>query len=155
MLKNLPAMWETWVWSLSWEDPLEKGVNWLPTPGFLPGESHGQRSLVNYSPWGRTDWHDWATNTSHFHFSQGYLRCCLPGLSPKNSHQIKHNSIFKTKQNKTNHFNFNWSLTEGLAVFFPQPSLSWDKCSLGLHPLFLIPPRLVLVGKKSRSYFCD
>ena len=24
-VKNLPAMWETWVWSLGWEDPLEKG----------------------------------------------------------------------------------------------------------------------------------
>ena len=24
MLKNLPAMWETWVWSLAWEDPLEE-----------------------------------------------------------------------------------------------------------------------------------
>jgi len=26
MVKNPPAMWETWVPSLSWEDPLEKGV---------------------------------------------------------------------------------------------------------------------------------
>ena len=26
---------------------------WLLTPVFLPGESHGQRSLVGYSPWGR------------------------------------------------------------------------------------------------------
>ena len=26
---------------------------WQPTPGFLPGESHGQRSLAGYSPWGR------------------------------------------------------------------------------------------------------
>ena len=26
MVKNLPAMWETWVWSLGWEDPLEKGT---------------------------------------------------------------------------------------------------------------------------------
>ena len=26
---------------------------WQPTPVFLPGESHGQRSLVGYSPWGR------------------------------------------------------------------------------------------------------
>ena len=26
MVKNLPAMWETWVQSLSWEDPLEKGT---------------------------------------------------------------------------------------------------------------------------------
>ena len=25
MVKNLPAMWETWVQSLGWEDPLEKG----------------------------------------------------------------------------------------------------------------------------------
>ena len=25
LVKNLPAMWETWVRSLSWEDPLEKG----------------------------------------------------------------------------------------------------------------------------------
>ena len=26
MVKNLPAMWETWVQSLSWEDPLEEGM---------------------------------------------------------------------------------------------------------------------------------
>ena len=25
-MKNLPAMWETWVQSLGWEDPLEKGM---------------------------------------------------------------------------------------------------------------------------------
>ena len=31
------------------EDPLEEGMQ--PTPAFLPGESHGQRSLVGYSPW--------------------------------------------------------------------------------------------------------
>ena len=29
--------------------------NWQPTPGFLPGESHGQRSLVDYSPWGHKE----------------------------------------------------------------------------------------------------
>ena len=28
---------------------------WQPTPGFLPGESHGQRSLAGYSPWGRKE----------------------------------------------------------------------------------------------------
>ena len=26
MVKNLPAVWETWIWSLGWEDTLEKGV---------------------------------------------------------------------------------------------------------------------------------
>ena len=28
---------------------------WKPAPVFLPGESHGQRSLVGYSPWGRKE----------------------------------------------------------------------------------------------------
>ena len=28
---------------------------WLPTPVILPGESHGQRSLTGYSPWGRKE----------------------------------------------------------------------------------------------------
>ena len=44
------AMKETRVRSLSQEDPLEK--EWPPTPVFLPGESHGWRSLVGYSPSG-------------------------------------------------------------------------------------------------------
>ena len=30
---------------------VDKVVAWEPTPIFLPGESHGQRSLVGYSPW--------------------------------------------------------------------------------------------------------
>ena len=28
---------------------------WQPTPVFLPGESHGQRSLAGYSPWGQKE----------------------------------------------------------------------------------------------------
>ena len=42
-------MQETQVQSLGCEDPLEK--EWQPTPVFLPGEFHGQRSLEGYSPW--------------------------------------------------------------------------------------------------------
>ena len=53
MVKNLPAMWETQVRSLGREDPLEKGM--LPTPVFLLGEFHGQRSLAGCSPWGRKE----------------------------------------------------------------------------------------------------
>ena len=41
------------VGSLGWEDPLEK--KWLPTPVFLPGEFHEQRSLVGYNPWGHKE----------------------------------------------------------------------------------------------------
>ena len=35
-----------WVGKIPWER------KWQPTPVFLPGESHRQRSLVGYSPWG-------------------------------------------------------------------------------------------------------
>ena len=38
-VKNLPAMQETWVQFLGWEDPLEEGMATQNTPGFLPGES--------------------------------------------------------------------------------------------------------------------
>ena len=35
-----------WVRKIPWRR------EWLPTPVFLPGESHGQRSPAGYSPWG-------------------------------------------------------------------------------------------------------
>ena len=65
-VKNPPAMWETWVRSLGWEDPLEKER--LPTPVFLgfPGGSESKESTCNVGdpglipgsgrfPW-RRDW---------------------------------------------------------------------------------------------------
>ena len=63
MVKNPPAMgrrrFDPWVGKIPW------GRKWQPTPVFLPKKSNGQRSLVNYSPWGRkepdvtkhTQWH--------------------------------------------------------------------------------------------------
>lgn len=41
MVNNLPAVWETWVWSLGWDGLLEEEG----TAVFLPGESHGQREI--------------------------------------------------------------------------------------------------------------
>ena len=35
-----------------WAGKIPRRRKWLPAPVFLPGESHGQRSLVGYSPWG-------------------------------------------------------------------------------------------------------
>ena len=50
-VKNLPAMqiprFDPWVRKIPWRR------EWLPTPLFLPGEFHGQKSLAGYSPWGR------------------------------------------------------------------------------------------------------
>ena len=50
MVKNLPAMQETQVPSLGWEDALEKGMEAFPV--FLPGEAHRQSSPAGYGPWG-------------------------------------------------------------------------------------------------------
>ena len=49
LVKNPPAKQETWVRSLGKEDSWRK---WLLTSICLPEESHEQRSLAGYSPWG-------------------------------------------------------------------------------------------------------
>ena len=48
-VENLPAMQETRVRSLGWENPLEKGM--ATCSSILPGKSHGRRSLAGYSSW--------------------------------------------------------------------------------------------------------
>ena len=68
LVKNLPAMQETWVWSLvgkfSWRRER------LPTPVFLPGELHGL-----YSPWGHKemDTTEWLSLSLHFAISHLYV----------------------------------------------------------------------------------
>ena len=63
LVKNLPVMQKTPVWSLDQEDPLEKGYS---TPVFLPGKFHGQ-SLAGYSPWGpkELDKTEWLSTAQH------------------------------------------------------------------------------------------
>ena len=49
-VKNLPIRrhrFDPWVWKTPWRR------KWQPTPVFLPGEPHAQRSLAGSSPWGR------------------------------------------------------------------------------------------------------
>ena len=53
MVKNLPAVQETWVQFLGWEDPLEKEM--ATHSSILAWESHGQRSLAGYNPWGHKE----------------------------------------------------------------------------------------------------
>ena len=49
MVRNLPAMQETWVRSLGWEVALEEG---MATHSTILAWRRGKRRLVNYSPWG-------------------------------------------------------------------------------------------------------
>ena len=65
--------------------PLERA--WQPTPVFLPGESHGQRSLAGYSPWSRkeliVDWsdlapmHAWLHTTANSLCGKDWLLSCF------------------------------------------------------------------------------
>ena len=71
MVKNLPAVWETWVWSLGRKDSLEKGM--ATYSSILAGNFHGQRSLGGYSPWrSQRVRHDWGTNTYKKRLGQGH-----------------------------------------------------------------------------------
>ena len=54
MIKNLPAMWETQVQSLDWEDPLEKEM--ATHSSILAWKiPWTERCLAGYSPWGRKE----------------------------------------------------------------------------------------------------
>ena len=52
-IKNLPAMQETWIQLLDWKDHLEEEI--ATYSSILAGKSHGQRSLVGYSPQGHKE----------------------------------------------------------------------------------------------------
>ena len=59
MVKNPPAMQETWVQSLGWEDPWRRA--WQPTPVFLPGKSPGTEEPGGLQSMGSPRvGHDWA-----------------------------------------------------------------------------------------------
>ena len=53
-VKNMPAMWETWVRSLGWEDSPGGGHDNPLQYSYLENP-HGQRSLVGSSPWGHKE----------------------------------------------------------------------------------------------------
>ena len=82
-----------WVGKIPWRR------KWYPTPIFLLGESHGQKSLADYSPWGlQRAGHDWASENisckrvpsiSQFLFLLHYLTLLLrPHLLLKLPHII-------------------------------------------------------------------
>ena len=72
--KNLPAMqspsFNPWVRKIPWRR------EWQPTPVFLPGEFHRQRSLAGYSSWGRKELD--TTEQLPFTFPQPYESMVLP-----------------------------------------------------------------------------
>ena len=85
LAKNLPAMWETWVQSLGWEDALDKGMathsNFLAWRILWTEEPGGLQS-VRWQRFG----HDWVTDTFSFSYRLKKLRLRnLPELGVKYS----------------------------------------------------------------------
>ena len=146
---------------------------WHPTPVLLPGKSHGQRSLVGCSPWGRTE--SDTTEWLHFHFSLSCigeangnpLQCsCLENpkdngaaiygvaqsrtrlkkLSSSSSGNISHMSInYWQKRRKA----LAWVGTESGVYFILSISLAgsdWDWTFPGITPLFSFLPFLSSVS---------
>ena len=69
-----------WVLNIAYRIRRRK---WQPTAVFLPGELHGQRSLVGYGPWGNRVKHGWrhsteSGNTRIFNKRSGW---CLPWVT--------------------------------------------------------------------------
>ena len=97
-VKSLPAMRETWIWFLGWEDLLEKECQ--PTRVFLPGEFHGQRSLMGYSPSSHreSDMTEWLTHT----------------------HTQTHTLPSILISNKENHFSYLWLISIHIIDLFFQ-----------------------------------
>ena len=87
-MKNPPAVWETWVQSVGWEEALEEGMAThscilgnIPgqrnMSGNMPGKSHGQRSLEGYRLLGCRVRHNGTTKHS---FLSPLQVPCKPGL---------------------------------------------------------------------------
>ena len=74
MIRNPPANaggLRTWVGSLHQEDPLEQEM--ATHSSILAGKSHGQRSLVGYSPWGHRE----SYMTEHPSIHGNYMRSSI------------------------------------------------------------------------------
>ena len=73
-VKNQPAMPETWVLS-PWVGKIPWRRERLPTPVFWPGDFHGQRGLVGYSPWGykESDTTEWLSLSAFFIIQLSHL----------------------------------------------------------------------------------
>ena len=87
-VKNLHVVQETWLDPGVAKIPWRR--KWRPTPVSLPGKSHGQRSLVGCSPWGRKE--SGTTERLTLTYLQGTRSCVLqqrPGTA----------KLTQTKQN--------------------------------------------------------
>ena len=132
-VKNLPAMRETWVWSLGWEDPLEEGMathshSCLENP-------HGQRSLADYSPWCHKE-SDTTEQLSTLEWQEGICKLFVGRVSA----YVIIRELDKAENIKSKNLKRQWGQGDACSVVHSCPTL-WDPmdCSLlgsSVHGVF-------------------
>ena len=145
--------------------PVNGQLAWHPTPVPLPGKSHGRRSLVGFSPWGR--WESGTTERLHFHFS---LSCIGEG----NGNPLQRSYLENPRDGGTwcaaaYGVTQNWTRLKRLSssssifsAFFPlekkqvlkqcQPWLSWELLSKDIYcALLLFMYKAVLITGHLKS----
>ena len=84
LVKNLPAMWETWVWPLGWEDPLEKGMathsmEYWPSIPWTVYQSMGSQRVG----------HKWVTSTFTFSIRMEFRKMVMMTLYARQQERHK------------------------------------------------------------------
>ena len=121
VVKNLPAMWETWVWSLGWEDPLEEGMT--PHSSILAWRSPMDRGAGGLWSMGlQRVGHDWVTKHTH---TKEKVNKDIENL--KNTVKQQHNSIIGNYRTKHLHIHFFLGAHE---TFFKTNQILGDKTNL-------------------------
>ena len=134
MVKNLPAMrrpgFNPWVRNI----PSIR--EWQPTSVFLPGESHGQRNLAGYSPWGRkaSDTTEWLM-LSPFTFTFQYdLELTALTMSVSHLHRVTVHSLWLL----ANHFSSFSYLQLGVRISTHRTVLITNKDICCVNSIFTI-----------------
>ena len=104
---------DPWVGKILWRR------KWQPTPVLLPGKSHGQRSVVGYSPRGRKE----SDTTEQHHFTSLWsLLESIPGPLEKNVYSVMLNEMF-------------WMCL--VSLFLLKCGSMFKTCSIAMFPYWL------------------
>ena len=107
---NLLAMqgpeFDPWVGQIPW------GREWRPTPVFLPGEAHGQRSLAGYRPWSHEelDMTEQLSMIQYYVESPASVYLLWEGISQEVAHLLKIRNVFQALTSKEFLYSHSWNL---------------------------------------------